>query len=76
MSNWYYLSHNIFLFGLNTSLALHHCNLLIKERMKLTRQVLADKRNSITSVSLQCCFSDVNYFVRLFKKSEGITPGI
>jgi AraC-like DNA-binding protein len=44
--------------------------------MKLTRQVLADKRNSITSVSLQCGFSDVNYFVRLFKKSEGITPGL
>jgi len=37
--------------------------------------MLTDKRNSIYDVSLHCGFSDVNYFVRLFKRSEGITPG-
>lgn len=46
------------------------------ERIKLAKQLLADSRNSITSVSHQCGLSDANYFVRLFKKSEGITPGI
>jgi AraC-like DNA-binding protein len=47
-----------------------------KERIKLAKQLLADKRNSITIVSLQYGFIDVNYFMRLFKKSEDITPGL
>ena len=47
-----------------------------RERLKLAKQLLADKKNSISSVSLQCGFNDVNYFVRLFKKAEGITPGM
>jgi AraC-like DNA-binding protein len=37
--------------------------------------MLMTRAASIGDVSFQCGFSDVNYFVRAFKKSEGITPG-
>ncbi|WP_350340341.1 helix-turn-helix transcriptional regulator [Paraflavitalea speifideaquila] len=47
---------------------------ITRERIRLACQLLADKKNTVTSVSLQCGFTDVNYFIRAFKKSEGITP--
>lgn len=46
-----------------------------RERIKLAKQLLADKKNNISDIGLQCGFTDVNYFVRRFRKSEGITPG-
>jgi YesN/AraC family two-component response regulator len=47
-----------------------------RERIKLAKQILSDKKDTVSSVGYQCGFADVNYFVRLFKKSEGITPGV
>jgi AraC-like DNA-binding protein len=46
-----------------------------RERIKLAKQLLAIKNTTVTEAAYQCGFTDVNYFVRLFKKSEGITPG-
>lgn len=46
-----------------------------RERIKLAKQMLCDGKKSITTISYECGFSDVNYFVRLFKSKEGITPG-
>ncbi len=45
------------------------------ERIKLAKQLLTNSKKSITVISYECGFSDVNYFVRLFKSKEGITPG-
>lgn len=44
------------------------------ERVKLAKQLLASKSTTVTEVSYRCGFADVNYFVRLFRKTEGITP--
>jgi AraC-like DNA-binding protein len=46
-----------------------------RERIKLAKQLLGSRNTTVTEAAYQCGFTDVNYFVRLFKKSEGITPG-
>lgn len=71
-----YLSRNMFFSWFKEQFGITPLEYINKERIKLAKQLLSDKRNSITCVSNQCGFSDVNYFVRLFKKLEGITPGI
>jgi AraC-like DNA-binding protein len=70
-----YLSRNMFFKWFKEQFGITPLEYINRERIKLAKQLLSDKRNSITTVSLQCGFSDVNYFVRLFKKTEGITPG-
>jgi AraC-like DNA-binding protein len=46
-----------------------------RERIKLAKQLLGHHNTTVTEIAYQCGFSDVNYFVRFFKKSVGITPG-
>lgn len=48
---------------------------IISEKIKLAKTLLNNPKNSIKSVAFDCGFHDVNYFVRLFKKMESITPG-
>ena len=69
-----YLSRNIFFKWFKEQLGITPLDYINNERIKLAKQLLAIPENSIRSVSLQCGFSDVNYFIRLFKKTEGITP--
>ncbi|MBL7748369.1 MAG: AraC family transcriptional regulator [Chitinophagaceae bacterium] len=71
-----YLSRNMFFKWFKEQFGISPLEYINRERIKLAKQLLADKRNSIGSVSLQCGFTDTNYFVRLFKKAEGITPGL
>lgn len=70
-----YMSRNEFFKWFKQQFGITPLDYINKERIKLAKQLLADRKNSITTVSLQCGFSDANYFVRLFKKTEGITPG-
>lgn len=46
-----------------------------RERLRLAKHLLADTDYNVTEISWQTGFTDVNYFVRLFKKNQGITPG-
>ncbi|MGN6294446.1 MAG: AraC family transcriptional regulator [Chitinophagaceae bacterium] len=71
-----YLSRNMFFKWFKEQFGITPLDYINRERIKLAKQLLADKRNNVSSVSLQCGFTDVNYFVRLFKKAEGITPGV
>jgi AraC-like DNA-binding protein len=71
-----YLSRNMFFKWFKEQFGVTPLDYINRERIKLAKQLLADKRNNVSAVSMQCGFTDVNYFVRLFKKSEGITPGV
>ncbi|WP_168121173.1 helix-turn-helix domain-containing protein [Paenibacillus sp. HB172176] len=44
-------------------------------RLQLAKELLQERRDSITSIASQVGFHDVNTFIRVFKKYEGVTPG-
>lgn len=69
-----YLSRNVFFKWFREQFGITPLDYINNERIKLAKQLLAHPVNNVRSVSMQCGFSDVNYFVRLFKKTEGITP--
>ncbi len=49
--------------------------LIIKERIQFAKNLLTNEKLSVKEVSYASGFSDPNYFIRTFKKQEGITPG-
>ncbi|EFK58914.1 helix-turn-helix domain-containing protein [Sphingobacterium spiritivorum] len=48
---------------------------VIRERIKNAKKVLQNSK-SIKEACYASGFSNINYFVRMFKKQEGITPGV
>lgn len=74
LSRKVYLSRNVFFKWFKEQFGITPLDYINNERIKLAKQLLADQRNSVSAVSMQCGFSDVNYFIRLFRKNEGITP--
>jgi AraC-like DNA-binding protein len=49
--------------------------LVIKERIQFAKNLLMNEKLSVKEVSYASGFSDPNYFIRTFKKQEGVTPG-
>ena len=47
---------------------------LTEIRLKNARELLQDSRLSIKEICAQSGYSDPNYFSRIFKKYEGVTP--
>lgn len=50
-----------------------HINLM---RIEKAKQLLADTSRSIQTVALEVGFLESSSFIRIFKKIEGITPGV
>lgn len=70
-----YLSRNIFYKYFKQQFGITPLDYINQERIKFAKELLEQKQYSISDVSLQCGFTDVNYFVRIFKKLAGVTPG-
>jgi AraC-like DNA-binding protein len=70
-----YLSRNIFFKWFKEQFGITPLQYINRERLKLAKQLLADRSNTVSQVSMQCGFNDTNYFIRLFRSAEGITPG-
>lgn len=47
---------------------------LTRTRIRNARKLLDDPKYSIKEVCIECGYSDPNYFSRIFKKYEGMTP--
>jgi YesN/AraC family two-component response regulator len=45
-----------------------------QEKIRMAKQLLTNSNLSLSDISWQCGFSDVNYFSRMFRKCEGISP--
>ena len=48
--------------------------LIIDERLKISKKLLLEEKLSIKETAYASGFSSSNYFIRLFKKNEGLTP--
>jgi AraC-like DNA-binding protein len=48
--------------------------LIINERLKIAKKLLLNDKLSVKETAYASGFSSPNYFIRLFKKHEGITP--
>lgn len=48
---------------------------LLSKRITRAKELLRFTDNSIEKIALECGMNDANYFSRMFKKVEGISPG-
>ena len=71
-----YLSRNHFFKWFKEQLGLTPLEYINQERIKLAKQLLEEQQKTISHVGTLCGFTDVNYFIRIFKKIEGVTPGV
>lgn len=71
-----YMSRNLFFKWFKEQFGLTPLEYITNERIKMSKQLLKKDKGSIATVGFECGFADVNYFVRIFKKTEGITPGV
>lgn len=69
-----YLSRNMFFKWFKDQFGITPLEYINRERVNMAKRMLADPANSVNKVSAECGFSDANYFIRTFKKIEGITP--
>ena len=74
LSNKAYMSKSTFYRAFKRELGLSPQEYILNEKIKRAKKLLLDPKNKIVSICSETGFQDVNYFTRLFKKFEGVTP--
>lgn len=74
LSNKAYMSKSTFYRAFKRELGLSPQEYILNEKIKRAKKLLENPKNKIASICLETGFQDVNYFIRLFKKMEGVTP--
>ncbi|QNL49378.1 AraC family transcriptional regulator [Olivibacter sp. SDN3] len=70
------MSRSAFFEIFKQELGLSPTDYIIRERMELAKRLMADESLSISDICYRSGFNNPNYFIRLFKRSEGFTPNI
>lgn len=70
-----YVSKSNFFKMFKQELGLSPNDFIIKERIKKAKELL-NQQNSVSETAFSTGFSDTNYFIRVFKQMEGVTPKI
>lgn len=69
------MSKSVFFRAFKKELGLTPVEFVIRERIRLAKKYLSEPNGSIKEACFGAGFNSLNYFCRVFKKYEGITPG-
>jgi len=70
-----YMSKSVFYRAFNNEFGLPPARMILNEKIKHAKLMMANENARIKEVCFALGFSDPNYFSRAFKKAEGLTPG-
>ncbi|RYZ41640.1 MAG: AraC family transcriptional regulator, partial [Sphingobacteriales bacterium] len=71
-----YMSRSVFFQAFKKHMGISPLEYVQQERIKLAKLLLADKSISVTDACYQSGFNNLNYFIKLFKRMEGVTPNV
>lgn len=69
------MSKAVFYRAFKRELGVSPLEFIIRERIRLAKQYLSTPNSSIKEACFVAGFNSINYFNRIFKKHEGLTPG-
>ncbi|HEY8403540.1 MAG TPA: AraC family transcriptional regulator [Flavobacteriales bacterium] len=70
-----YMSKSSFYRAFTNEFGISPNQLIIRERLRMSKAMMLLEGTNVKDVCYAVGFADPNYFIRLFKKHEGITPG-
>ena len=76
LSQMAFMSKPNFFRSFKNEMGISPVDYIIKERIRLAKQLMNNPYNSISDACYKAGFNNLNYFSRAFKKSEGITPSL
>ncbi|MFY0255547.1 AraC family transcriptional regulator [Chitinophaga sp. 30R24] len=68
------MSKSVFFQAFKEQFGISPLEYVLRERIQQAKQIMADDTLSITDVCYQSGFNNLNYFIKLFKRLEGVTP--